>query len=191
MNLTCGMPTDPPPYNALARQVVGFRGPADRRLGDAPFGVQLAAMKFLLCLCALFLGSLHAADTLPPVKTDRFQLSKFEDEYGYRTAVRVGNTLYVSGDTAGGAMPDAIREVYGNLRATLAHYGLTFQHVVKETVYTTQLDVLKENRAIRREIYGTEFPAATWVQVNRLFNPEYVIEVELIAVFPEEKEKAK
>ena len=142
-------------------------------------------MKFLFCLSVLFLGSLRAADTLPPLKTDRLQLSKFEDDFGYRTAVRIGNTLYVSGDTAGGAMPDAIRTVYGSLKQTLAHYGLTFQHVVKETVYTTQLEALKENRVIRREFYGKEFPAATWMQIDRLFLPEYTIEVELIAVFPE------
>jgi len=142
-------------------------------------------MKFLLCLSVLLIGNLPAADTLPPLKADRYQVSNFEDDVGYRTAVRVGNTLYISGETGGGRMPDAIHEAYGSLRKTLAHYGLTFQHVVKETVYTTQIEALKEHRALRREFYGKEFPAATWVQIDRLFHPEYIIEVELIAVFPE------
>ena len=39
--------------------------------------------------------------------------------------------------------------------------------------------------AARRAFYGKDFPAATWVQVARLYDPAHVIEVELIAVFPE------
>jgi len=142
-------------------------------------------MKYLLCLGLLLLGNLHAADPLPPLKTDKLKTWEGEDDFGYREAVRVGNTLYVSGTAAEGAMPDAIREVYGNLQKTLAHYGLTFQHVVKENVYTTQIETLKENRAVRRAFSGKEFPAAAWVQIDRLFLPGHVLEVELIAVFPE------
>lgn len=142
-------------------------------------------LHLLLCLGCLLAGSVTAAELLPPLQTDKFQRGKSEDEYGYRGAVRVGNTLYISGNVGKGAMPDAIRTAYGSLQQVLAHYGLGFQHVVKETVYTTQLDALKENRAVRREFYGKEFPAATWVQIDRLFQPDYVIEVELIAVFPE------
>lgn len=140
--------------------------------------------RFLFCLGVLLSSQLYAADPLPVPATDRFKRSESEDDYGYRAAVRVGNTLYISGNVGKGAMPDAIRQAYGNLQKTLAHYGLTFRHVVKETIYTTQLDQLKASRATRREFYGTEFPAATWVQVDRLFSPDYVIEVELIAVFP-------
>lgn len=142
-------------------------------------------MKLLFCFCCLLLTVVHAADPLPPLKATRYQRGPGEDDYGYREAVRVGSTLYISGNVGKGPMPDAIRMAYDSLQKVLAHHGLTFQHVVKETIYTTQLDVLKENRAIRREFYGKEFPAATWVQVDRLFKPEYLIEVELIAVFPE------
>lgn len=120
-----------------------------------------------------------------PLKTDKLKLSDAEDVTGFRRAVRVGNTLYISGSTAGGEMPDAIRKSYGNLQKILAHYGLGFQHVVKETVYTTQFDALKANTDVRREFYGTEFPSSTWVQVSRLWDPAYVIEVELTAAFPE------
>lgn len=159
--------------------------------------------KFLLCLglfgtAALLRGAdtpaAPAAAPTPvapavkiagPLKTDKLQLSPSEDETGFRRAVRVGNTLYISGSTAGGEMPDAIRKSYGNLQKILAHYGLGFQHVVKETVYTTQFDALKANTAVRRKFYGKEFPSSTWVQVARLWDPAYVIEVELTAVFPE------
>jgi enamine deaminase RidA (YjgF/YER057c/UK114 family) len=142
----------------------------------------------LACLGLLLAAArLDATDTpagAPALKTDKYRAGKSEDDYGYRRAVRIGNTLYVSGAVGAGEMPAAIRTAYGTLGKTLAHYGLGFQHVVKENIFTTKLDALKESRAVRKEFYGTDFPAATWVQVDRLFQPDYVIEVELIAVFP-------
>jgi 2-iminobutanoate/2-iminopropanoate deaminase len=142
-------------------------------------------MKLLSCLCLLLVTALHAADPAPALKTDKFKLGDWEDDIGYRQAVRVGNTLYISGSVGAGAMPDAIRGAYGELEKTLAHYGLTFAHVVKENIYTTDLDALKANLEVRRAFYGKEFPAATWVQVSRLYEPAHVLEVELIAIFPE------
>ncbi len=56
---------------------------------------------------------------------------------------------------------------------------------MKENIYTTQIDALKTNLDLRRKFYGRDFPAATWVQVDRLYEPAQVIEVELVAEFPE------
>jgi enamine deaminase RidA (YjgF/YER057c/UK114 family) len=141
-------------------------------------------MKLLPLLCLFSATALLAADPAPALKTDRFKLGDWEDEIGYRQAVRVGDTLYVSGIAGAGAMPDAIKGVYGELRQVLAHYGLTFAHVVKENAYTTDLEALKTNLAVRRAFYGRDFPAATWVQISRLYQLDQVLEVELIAVFP-------
>ena len=55
---------------------------------------------------------------------------------------------------------------------------------MKENVYATDLDAFIHNKAIRKEFYGDTFPAATWVQVQRLYVPSLVVEVELIAVYP-------
>ena len=54
----------------------------------------------------------------------------------------------------------------------------------EENAYTTDLEALKANLAARRAFYGRDFPAATWVQVSRLYQPDQVLEVELIAIFP-------
>ena len=134
----------------------------------------------LLVLFALLLAPLHAAP-----KVERYQAGPWEDDYGYRQAVRVGHTLYIAGCTGGGEMPDAIRTAYGKIQKTLAHYGLTFANIVKETVYTTKFEELKLHRAVRKEFYGVDFPASTWIQIDRLFNPAYVIEVETIAIIPD------
>ena len=137
-----------------------------------------------LCLGLLLLAAFTLADAAKP-RIERFKMGEWEDDIGYRQAVRVGQMLYISGSTSGGEMPDAIRGSYDYLEKTLKAHGLTFKNVVKENIYTTNLDALKANQSVRRAYYGKDLPAATWVQVARLFNPEFVIEVELIAVFPE------
>lgn len=131
-----------------------------------------------------------AAATLGPLEKHKFNLGPWESEIGYVQAVRLGNVLYVSGSVGGGAMPDAIKQAYDTIGRTLAAYQLGFQHVVKENIFTTDLDALKANKDVRKTYYQGDFPAGTWVQVSRLYNPEYVIEVEVQAVFPDEN-KAK
>jgi 2-iminobutanoate/2-iminopropanoate deaminase len=108
----------------------------------------------------------------------------FENQMGYCQAVRAGNTLYISGTAASGEMPVAIGKVYGELKRTLAAHGLTFADVVKETVYATDLDAFIKHHQVRKSLYTNGFPAATWLQVPRLFTPALVVEVELVAVFP-------
>lgn len=107
-----------------------------------------------------------------------------EKEIGFCQAVRVGNTLYVSGTVGNGDMPVAIRRAYASLQKTLEARGLGFKHVVKETVFTTDLDAFIQSKDVRRQFYGDSVPAASWVQVSRLYQPAYVVEVEIIAVFP-------
>ncbi|PYI89830.1 MAG: RidA family protein, partial [Verrucomicrobia bacterium] len=51
-------------------------------------------------------------------------------------------------------------------------------------VFTTDLDGFIKNKDVRKAYYGSDYPAATWVQVQRLFSPSFVVEVELTAVFP-------
>jgi 2-iminobutanoate/2-iminopropanoate deaminase len=119
------------------------------------------------------------------VRIERYKGGDWEDDIGYRQAVRVGQMLYISGVAASGEMPAAIRSAYGELEKILKAHGLTFKNVVKENVYTTQLDALKANQPLRNTYYGKDFPAATWVQIARLYGADHVLEVELIAVFPE------
>jgi 2-iminobutanoate/2-iminopropanoate deaminase len=94
----------------------------------------------------------------------------------------LGDVVYISGSVGAGPMPNAIHDAYEELRKTLAAYGLTFHNVVKENVYTTQLDEFIKHKAERRAYYGEDFPAATWVQVDRLYVPKLVLEVDLTAV---------
>jgi len=107
-----------------------------------------------------------------------------EADIGYCQALRVGNTVYISGIAGQGDMPSAIRSVYERLKQVLEANGLSFANVAKETVFATDLDAFIRNKDVRKGFYGEHFPAATWVQVARLYLPSFVVEIELTAEYP-------
>jgi enamine deaminase RidA (YjgF/YER057c/UK114 family) len=128
-----------------------------------------------LCGCA----------TTEPSRPACFHLSEaVEKDIGFCQARRSGRTLYVSGITGQGSMDAAMRSVYVRLKKTLEANGLSLANVVKENVYATDLDAFIRNKDIRKEFYGQALPAATWVQVQRLYLPSFVVEIEVTAEYP-------
>lgn len=122
----------------------------------------------------------YAQDDIKKVKLHAYK--QIEDEVGYSQAVKVGNTLYISGCTSSDtSMYLQIKSVMENIKATLAKYGATLQNVVKETVYTTNLDEFIANKEIHKAFYQNDYPASTWVEVKRLYLPQFRVEIEVIA----------
>jgi len=104
---------------------------------------------------------------------------------GYAQALLVDNVLYISGTVSRGAtMAEQLKGTYTSIERTLQSYGLSFQHVVKENLYTTDIEAVKQNNEVRKAFYKGDFPAATWVQITRLFMPSALVEVEVIAHLP-------
>ncbi len=137
----------------------------------------------LLILSALTNAYCQSSSTV--FKKEKFNIDKQgEDNIGYAQAVKVGNTIYVSGSVGWGNMKDALKLAYDEIDKTLKHYNATFENVVKENLYSTALDSVIANKDIRKLYYGTDYPAATWVEVKRLYNAGLVVEVEVIAVLP-------
>jgi enamine deaminase RidA (YjgF/YER057c/UK114 family) len=133
----------------------------------------------LLFFVALATG---CATTVPEATaTCQHQNEAVERSIGFCQTVRVGDVLYVSGVTGAAPMESAVPRVYEQLRIILAANGLTFADVVKETVYATDLDAFIKVSGTRKTFYGSWLPAATWVQVQGLYLPSFVVEVELIA----------
>jgi enamine deaminase RidA (YjgF/YER057c/UK114 family) len=130
-------------------------------------------------------GTVSAAPAAQARHACFHSMEPLEKDVGFCQAVRSGNTLHVSGVAAGCSMDAAVRSVYGRLGEVLQAQGLSFANVVRETVFAADLDAFIANRAIRHEFYGTNLPAASWVQVQRLYHPSFVLEVELTAVFEE------
>lgn len=114
-----------------------------------------------------------------------------EQAFGYAQAVQSGQTLHVSGTLAvtdafqtigAGNMRAQLIAVYDALRQTLEAFDATFAHVVKETIFVTDMDAFIEANDIRLAIYaGLDLPAVTAVEVRRLAFPGNMIEIELIA----------
>jgi enamine deaminase RidA (YjgF/YER057c/UK114 family) len=140
---------------------------------------------FWMAVAAALLAACTSGDAGTGTRKSCFHLNAaVETEIGYCQAIRAGNLLHISGSVGKGEMPSAMRGAYDELKKTLQAHGLNFGNVVTETVFTTDLDAFIRNREIRKEYYGTDFPAASWVQVQRLYSPAFVVEVEITAELP-------
>jgi 2-iminobutanoate/2-iminopropanoate deaminase len=129
-----------------------------------------------------------------PTAAQVYHKRELEKDFYYAQAVRAGNTLYISGcvswDAEGnvvgkGDMKAQVHAVYTDLKQTLAAHGATFVHVVKENVFTTDMDALEANNDVRIGYYvndGSAPPASTWIGCTSLAAPGLMLEVECIAV---------
>jgi len=108
----------------------------------------------------------------------------------YSQAVRVGNMVFVSGqipvDPATGAIVEgdiaaATSRVFANLGAILAAAGLSFDDVVRTTVYLADMNDFAAMNAVYAGYFSAPAPARSTIQVARL--PRDVrIEIDVIAV---------
>lgn len=111
-----------------------------------------------------------------------------EKAYGYSHAVKIGNSIKVSGavsmddegaPTAVGDILQQMKNCYADLKKVLEHYGCTFEDVVVENVFTTDMPAFLEHAGYRSSIYTKHFPTGTWLEVKGLALPEFLIEIEL------------
>jgi len=72
-----------------------------------------------------------------------------------------------------------------NLKTALATAGATFDNVVKVNTYVTDMSQIQALREIRAAYFGANPPASTLVQVVALARPDLMVEIEAIAVVPE------
>ena len=111
-----------------------------------------------------------------------------EKAYGYSHAVKIGNSIKISGavsmddegnPTAVGDLEQQMKNCYADLDKILKHYGCTFDDVVVENVFTTDMAKFLEFAGNRTEIYKKQFPTGSWLGVKELAIPEFMIEIEL------------
>jgi len=109
----------------------------------------------------------------------------------YSPAVGAGDFVFVSGQIpldpdgkiVGYTPKDQTRKALENLRATLQAAGLDLEHVVKTTVFLTDMNEFAAMNKVYGEYFPAPFPGRSTVQVVRL--PKDVkVEIELIAVKP-------
>ena len=116
-----------------------------------------------------------------------YHAGPWEQRIGYSQAVLSGNVVYVSG-TVGSShgrpsdLASQMKKAYRGIQKTLAHYHTDLAHVVMERIYTTDMQALIASEQTRKDFYGNWLPAATWVEVRRLYQPGDKIEIEVEAV---------
>ena len=115
-----------------------------------------------------------------------------EDAYGFAQAVKVGDTVYVSGQTAFrddgtvagvGDMETQMREAYANIARVLDMFGTDMDHVVDETLFVTDvMAAAMVAHQVRKDVYGGRFEvASTLCQIQALGAPELMIEIKCTA----------
>jgi enamine deaminase RidA (YjgF/YER057c/UK114 family) len=111
--------------------------------------------------------------------------------YSHVVAVRGGRTIYISGqlsrneegDIVGiGDMAAQIEQVGRNLERCLAAAGATLEQLVKTTTYVTDIDLFFKFSEIRRRFLGPALPTSTTVEVRRLSHPDFMVEIDAVAV---------
>lgn len=95
----------------------------------------------------------------------------------YSQAVRVGNTIWVSGqipldpatkELVSGGVEAEVRRVFDNLKAIVAAAGATFDNVVKANVYLTDLSHFALVNKVMAEYFREPYPARAAVGVAAL-----------------------
>jgi 2-iminobutanoate/2-iminopropanoate deaminase len=151
-------------------------------------------MKFILLLFCTFSFSLFSLGQSGNITKKKFFDGKFNQQdtsIGYTEALLSDNVLYISGWLDKGTIPEQLQGIYTALGKILKAYGATYQNVVKETLFTTDMEAVKANNSVRKAFYQGDYPAATWVQISRLYDgrADAQIEVELIAHLPKKSNK--
>src|SRR5208283_4921628 len=108
--------------------------------------------------------------------------SPYEPIIGFSRAVRVGNTVHVSGTGPVGAdNEDAAgqtRRIFAITAEALAKAGATLGDIVRTRMYLTHAEDWEAVGRVHGEFFGVIRPAATMVVVAALLNPAWRIEME-------------
>jgi enamine deaminase RidA (YjgF/YER057c/UK114 family) len=164
--------------------------------------LMLKLSQFLLCA---FRGraTRSTSFSLPATLTARAELQvRRSNPAGLWTSPRLtqmvevqgARMIYLSGQTAADAnykvrSSDFVRQahsVYDNIELALRSVGATLQDIIKTTTYVTSAEHIAALREVRLERYKNleSPPANTLLVVSRLAEPEFLIEIDVVAAVP-------
>ncbi len=110
---------------------------------------------------------------------------------GYSHVAKAGKTLYIAGQVARdlqgqlvgkGDFDAQARQVYTNLKNILQEAGGSLKNIVKTTSILTHYGNVEGYKKVRDEFFGEIMPPNTLMIIESLASPDFMIEVEAIAV---------
>jgi len=117
--------------------------------------------------------------------------AKWEDIVGYSRAVKVGNTIEVSGTVASGPDGNVIgindayeqtRYIYQKIEKTLQNAGSSMKDVVRVRMFVTDISRWQEYAKAHSEFFIDIKPCNSMIEVKGLIEREYLVEIEVTAI---------
>ena len=111
----------------------------------------------------------------------------------FSPGVQVGNLLYVSGQVAQDGEGNTVgigdagaqtRQIMSRIQTIVEAAGATMQDVVKITTFLVNIDDYPAFSQVRSETFPADPPASSTVVVAGLVRPEFLVEVEAVALVP-------
>ncbi len=123
------------------------------------------------------------------------KLSRPSGHFSHATAVAArGTLLFISGMVARradgtivgvGDIEAQTRQVCENVKAAVEAAGGTLDDVCRIDVYVRNMEHFDVIHKVRRDYFKAPPPASTMVEVTKMTSPEYLIEINAIAVLPD------
>ena len=119
------------------------------------------------------------------------KLKSVHPTVGYSHVAKAGNTLYIAGQVAQdvegnlvgkGDFEAQARQAYTNLKNILEEAGGSLKNIVKMTTFLTHHNYVETYRSVRNEFFSEPFAPNTLLIIESLASPDYLIEVEAVAV---------
>ncbi|RFS26251.1 RidA family protein [Chitinophaga silvatica] len=114
----------------------------------------------------------------------------WEGKVGYSRAVRIGDIIEVSGTVATeddkvvaeGDAYEQTKYILAKIEAALINAGATLHDVVRTRMFVTDISRWEEYGRAHGEFFKAIKPATTMVEVSKLIDPRYLVEIEATAV---------
>jgi len=126
------------------------------------------------------------------IRSDR--LRQPSGVFSHATAIEArGRLVFISGMTARradgsiagiGDIEAQTRQVCENVKAAVEAAGGTMDDICRVDVYCRNMEHFEKIHKVRREYFKPPAPASTMVEIAKMTSPEYLIEINAIAVLP-------